>query len=96
MKRCEGKIIENWHTYQCSRNAQPGKDYCKTHDPEIISAKDAAREAKWKAQANERQSLRELLPEGWQVVEVRTGYYMVESPSMTAEQVRAFITAHCK
>lgn len=48
-KRCEGKVRGSggWRTGRCPCKGQPGKSFCKVHDPEIIKAKRAARDLAW-------------------------------------------------
>ena len=43
---------DGWRRSQCSRKGGhgPGGAYCKQHDPEAIAAKNAARDAKWRAE----------------------------------------------
>lgn len=93
---CKGIISENWTTYRCSRNAQPDKDYCKTHDPDIQAAKRAAKHAQWDDEAKQATALRNILPVGWHLSIERKGIYRVTSGSLTAEQMKQFILDNCK
>lgn len=47
-KQCKGRIvIDSWErTRQCTRNAQPGKQFCKSHDPKLQQERRDARLAK--------------------------------------------------
>lgn len=64
-----GCVEEVWesrgfHQYQCTRKAQPGTLFCKTHDPECIAAKRTAQrvkfEAAWEADKNKRKQAERL------------------------------------
>lgn len=52
-KRCVADLYDRYHPggYQCSRARGHGPDgrYCKQHDPAAVAAKNAARDAAYKA-----------------------------------------------
>lgn len=52
-KRCVQSLMDRWHPggYQCTRPRGYGPDgcYCKQHDPAAVAARNAARDAAYKA-----------------------------------------------
>ncbi len=48
--KCQGQVWDGWNYRRCSHNAQPGKPYCKQHDPDIIKAKREERDRRWRAE----------------------------------------------
>lgn len=57
MSQCEAKVSVPgvWSKVrQCSRTALLSGKFCKTHDPDIIKAKNAARQALWDKEYAER------------------------------------------
>ena len=52
--QCVKRVWSQYHDYPCGKNAtleHEGKWYCKTHHPPTVAAKDAARDAKWRAES---------------------------------------------
>ena len=49
--QCEARVLDGWHSRQCSKNAtveRDGKHYCAIHDPVRIKEKNEALRVKWK------------------------------------------------
>ena len=65
--KCSEKVSDRnsrWpHSYPCEKRSKverDGKAYCTIHDPEYIKAKDAVRNAKWKADDIAQQRLSDI------------------------------------
>lgn len=75
MKCCATTWSGGWSRYSCSREAQPGSQFCFQHDPVNIETKQKERHEKWRRESEARERIRQIT----QARQEREARYRTES-----------------
>ena len=98
--QCLGKIHDEgrwggFYVRQCTKSAQVGKQYCKTHDPEIRAAKHEIEEKACRAEWDKARELNLLfdgLDLGFPVCSAKAGQKHRVVFNLTEDQIRQLAT----